>query len=872
MAAGEAGGRPTGVLTFLFTDVEGSTRLWVADEASMAASLRVHDEVVRSVVQSHGGYVFSTAGDSFAVAFAEAGEAVACAVDVQEALPDVDWPGPSLRVRIGLHRGAAEERDGDYFGSVVSTAARVEAAAHGGQIVCTGRVRVRLERQDVVDLGVHHLRDVADPVPLFQIGDGDFPALRVVPPQLVRLPAPATPLVGQERVVRAVRGALLEQRLVTLTGVGGAGKTRLALEVGEEEIPHFPDGVVFVDLAAVPDPDDVPSAVLTAADVHMGPGETATDAVVRFVSAHRVLVILDNCEHVLDAAAELVEDALATRSDTRILATSREMLDVDGEQVVQVPSLDTTPDGAAVRLFVRRAAAVGAALDPADPVVQELCERLDGMPLAIELAAARTATMTPNELLSRLDDRFSLLARAGRRRRGHSRQRTLAATIDWSYALLTSEEQALLRACSVFDDTFDLDAAAAVADIDPVVGADLVAGLAAKSLLVARHTEVGSRYRLLETMRAYAEQKLLDHDETEPVRRRLIDHVAHTYVAPDDRILHEFRWGRTIETNHTTVTTAVEHAERLDLPVQTRVRLLTASLLRPPTVEAQFWSRSRVDLPDGADPDSPATRYALAIIGSRGRMHRGDFDGALECYDALRRAPDPWPWWAISNWLRIRHRHDPEAFERELPAAGAPHEAGVPGRVAIAFNVQSAPSIGGLNRDAGLAHLDELDRNPLVSHPTDEARFARFRSAIESAWAGPGSVVADPLTSTITGGNPFVPYQHPGRATTEMLAECHRRVRRDPSNHMVAMAALTALAIAAEARERPDIARRALVSFQWQPSWVVLAETAAPVIARRLGFLDEFTERDLDETEVAHLGQVFLRLAPELDSDIAGQN
>ncbi len=856
------------MLTFAFTDVEGSTRLWVADEASMAASLREHDEVLRSVVEAHGGYVFSTAGDSFAVAFEDAAAAVACAVGVQEALASAAWPGPTLRVRIGLHRGRADERDGDFFGSVVSTAARVGAAAHGGQVVCSDMVRAVVDRDDLVDLGVHHLRDVAEPVSLFQVGDGEFPALRVVPPQLIRLPAPANLLVGQERVVRSIRGALLDHRLVTLSGVGGAGKTRVALEVGEEEIPHFPDGVVFVDLAAVADPDEVPAAVLAAANITVGPEETPAEAVVRFVSDRQVLVILDNCEHVIDDAAELVESVLAARTDTRVLATSREMLDVDGEQVVQVPSLDTTPGGAAVRLFLDRANAVGAGLDPEDPTVAEVCEHLDGMPLAIELAAARTATMTPAELLARLDDRFSLLTRAGRRRRGHSRQRTLEATIDWSYGLLTPDEQALFRACSVFDDAFDLEDACGVADIDPVDGADLVASLAARSLLVVTHTDMGARYRLLETLRAYGEQKLVDHDETRTTRRRLIDHVAYRYVPPDDRILHDYRWGD-IEANHHTVTTAVDHAADFDLPPQTRVRLLVASLLRPTIMETpDYRSRSSVEIPDGTDPDSPLTLFANLIIGIRGRMFRGDLAGALECFRALEQAPQPWPWFAIANRLRIEHRHDPDTLLRTMPPPTAPEEHGVLDRARVSFHIRAMEALGGVDRDVALAHLDQLEQNPLVVHAADRRRFARYRYVIESAWAGPHNRIANDVPQgLLTWVCDFTPYRDAGAATTQVLAERYRTIRRDPANVPYATSSLILLAMAAEARERHDLMRRALLAVGWLNG---LPDTGivAPVIARRHGFLDELVSRDLNESEIHHLGEVFLDLAPQLDPAI----
>lgn len=854
-------------MTFLFTDVEGSTRLWVADEASMAASLRVHDEIMRSVADAHGGFVFSTAGDSFALAFADARIAVACAVGMQDALAKTTWPGPALRVRIGLHRGAADERGGDFFGSVVSTAARVEAAGHGGQIVCSDMVRAALDRDDLIDLGTHRLRDVAEPMWLYQVGAGEFPALRVVPPQLIRLPAPANPLVGQDDVLRSIRAALLDRRLVTLTGVGGSGKTRLALQVGDEEIPHFPDGVVFVDLAAVADPDAVSAAVLAAADIRVGPDETPAGAVLRFVSDRRVLLIVDNCEHVIDAAAELVELVLAVRTETRILATSREMLDVDGEQVVQIPSLNTDPGGPAIRLFVDRAAGVGTELDAADPAVAEVCERLDGMPLALELAAARTATMTPAELAERLDNRFALLARAGRRRRGHSRQRTLEATIDWSYALLDPDEQALFRACSVFDDSFDLVDACGAAGVDEIAGADRIAGLAAKSLVTVAHAETGARYRLLETLRAYGEQKLLDHDETAAVRRRLIDHVANRYVPPDEAILHELRWGD-IDTNYPTITTALDHATDLELPPQTRVRLLIASLLRPTFFDFHHAPSS---LPEDADPDSPVTHYALLIVAVRGRMMQGDLEGALDYLRALEGEPAPWPWWAIPTRVRLELRHDPAAVVAAMPDPDIADEHALGDRTRFVFHQMAFEALAGFDRDRALTHLDRLDTNPLATHPANRRRLRAFRSIMDWAWTGPGNPNAGEIERRFFSWSDglFTPYRDPGQATTEALDDRFRTLSRDPANFRYAAASLVQLAMAAEARSELDLMRRALLATPWWPSGAITAIVASSMASRH-GFIDDFV-RDKTNDEVHGLGPMFLDLAPRLDPSITGR-
>ena len=311
---------PSGTVTFLFTDVEGSTRLWAEDEAAMSASLRVHDNELRSAIEAGGGYVFTTAGDSFAAAFARASDAVEASVEAQRRLAAVEWPGPVLRIRMGLHLGEAEERDGDYFGSVVSTAARVEAAGHGGQILITDPVRITAG-VDGRELGMHRLRDVAEPMLLFQVGDGDFPPLRADDPWKSNLPVRPTRLLGREDDVAKVRRLLATERLVTLTAVGGSGKTRLALAVGEAELAHWPGGVWFVDLTAVASDPEVPEAVAGALGLTLRVGDQ-TAQIIEYLAAQAGLVILDNCEHVIDAVADLADEFLATPGRSALLATS----------------------------------------------------------------------------------------------------------------------------------------------------------------------------------------------------------------------------------------------------------------------------------------------------------------------------------------------------------------------------------------------------------------------------------------------------------------------------------------------------------------------------------------------------------------------
>ncbi|HEY5664332.1 MAG TPA: adenylate/guanylate cyclase domain-containing protein [Ilumatobacter sp.] len=512
-------------MTFLFTDVEGSTRLWAADRAAMSASLQVHDAVLRAAIESHGGYVFATAGDSFAAAFSRASDAVAASEVAQSALADASWPGPVLRVRMGLHLGEAEERGGDYFGPVVNTAARVEAAGHGGQVLISDAVRAAasLAADTVSDLGQHRLRDVAEPVHLYQLGHHEFAALRVVDPALSNLPTRPTRLIGRDQEIARVRELLTGSRLVTITAVGGSGKTRLAIAIGEAELVHRRDGVWFVDLSDAMTDADVTGAVANGLGMSIEAGD-ATTQVARYLADKDALVILDNCEHVIEGCAEFAERFLAAAGESVLLATSREALDVDGERVVTLRSLpcDDT-DSPGVRLFVDRATAVDPDFELSESnaaAVAGVCRRLDGMPLAIELAAARVTVMTADELLAGLDDRFGLLS-GGRRR---SRQRTLEATLDWSYDLLEPDQQRVFRSLGVFVGGFDLEAFSAVAALRRSAAIDMVEALVAKSLVVRTDRAAGSRFGLLETVKAYAEDRLVDAGEAVEVRDR---HLAH---------------------------------------------------------------------------------------------------------------------------------------------------------------------------------------------------------------------------------------------------------------------------------------------------------------------------------------------------------
>jgi predicted ATPase len=489
-------------VTFLFTDIEGSTRRWEADADAMRAALLAHDEVLRTAIEGHRGFLFSHTGDGVAAAFASPKSAVDAAVAAQRAL--------ELPVRMGLATGEAELRDGDYFGTVLNRAARVMAAGHGGQILVADSTAGLLSGVDLLDLGPRRLRDLSNPITVFQLQTSglrsEFPPLRGVDSNPGNLRPAITSLIGRDTEVSDVQAVLQSHRLVTLTGVGGVGKTRLALEVAAELADEFVDGVWVFELAAVTDPAAVPDAVAAVLGIVQQPGKTVVESVASALEGRSRLLVLDNCEHVVDSVADLVEAMLAASSTVKVLATSREGIGIADEQLWRVPSLDV---GAAVKLFVERAKSMDSdVVTDETTAVEDVCRRLDGIPLAIELAASRMASMTAAEVRDRLDDRFKLLVGS---RRGVERHQTLRQAVAWSYDLLDDAETALLERCSVFAGGFDLESACAVAGFghDEYGALDLLGALVRKSLLVADRGSGRTRFSMLETIRQFAEEQLV---------------------------------------------------------------------------------------------------------------------------------------------------------------------------------------------------------------------------------------------------------------------------------------------------------------------------------------------------------------------------
>jgi predicted ATPase/class 3 adenylate cyclase/DNA-binding CsgD family transcriptional regulator len=526
---------PSGTVTLLLADVEGSTHLWETQPQEMTAAFARLDRELSDLVAAHGGVrpVEQGEGDSFVVAFARASDAVVAALGLQLA------PLAPIRLRIGVHTGEVQLRDdANYIGPTINRAARIRDLAHGGQTVLSGTTEdlvadVLPTDAWLTDLGRHELRGVPRPERVVQLCHPDlrneFPPLRVSSTVVsTRLPVQLTNFVGRGPQMADVEKMLADNRLVTLTGAGGVGKTRLALEIAARLAPEFRDGVWYADLAPITDPELVPVAVARALGLPDQPGRSTMDTLLGFVRDRQMLVVLDNCEHLLDASAELVVALLGAAPGLTLLATSREPIGVAGEVSWRVPSLSLADE--AIELFADRArhARPGFAVsDDTAAVVGEICRRLDGVPLAIELAAARVRALSLTEILEGLHDRFRLLT--GGARTVVRRQQTLRASVDWSHALLTEPERVLLRRLAVFLGGFDLDAAQAVAgsgDVQRYQVLDQLTLLVDKSLVVADDTGGRTRYRLLETVRQYALEKLGESGEADAVRSRHRDYYT----------------------------------------------------------------------------------------------------------------------------------------------------------------------------------------------------------------------------------------------------------------------------------------------------------------------------------------------------------
>jgi predicted ATPase/class 3 adenylate cyclase len=538
-------GLPTGTITFLFTDVEGSTKLWERNPEAMSKALSHHDELIRNAVEAHDGFVFKTVGDAFYVAFSPAAEAVEASLDAQKFLLSEEWEetGP-LKVRMALHTGTAEERDGDYFGPTINRVARLLSAGHGGQVLLSLSTQELVRDQlplgaGLRDLGVRRLKDVLGPEHIFQLTAPDlpasFPPLNTLEVRQNNLPIQPTPLLGREREVAEIVDLLRREdvRLLTLTGTGGTGKTRLALQSAAELIDEFEDGLFFVALAPVSDPHLVASTLAGALAVSESAGRVFKEDLKDYLSDKELLLILDNFEQVVDTAP-FVGELLSSCPALKVLVTSRISLRIYGEHEYAVRPLELPDPGhlppleelrqyEAIRLFIERAHAVNTHFSLTKenaPAVAEICTRLDGLPLAIELAAARIKLLSPQAICSRLGNPLKFLT--GGARDLPERQRTLRGAIAWSYTLLDESEQALFARLSVFSGGSALEAVEVVCDAEGDLFIDVLEGLSSlvdKSLLRQEEGVEEPRFVMLETIREYARERLELSGNAEEIRR-----------------------------------------------------------------------------------------------------------------------------------------------------------------------------------------------------------------------------------------------------------------------------------------------------------------------------------------------------------------
>jgi len=577
--------QPSGAVTLLFTDIEGSTRLWEEDGARMSQALAAHDALARRAVEARRGTVVKMTGDGMHAVFADALDALGATLDLQQALADpAATGGVRLRVRCGLHAGVVERRDNDYFGSPVNRAARIMNAAHGGQVLVSQAV-VDCVREVVPapmllrDLGRVRLRDLATPEHVYQLVHPqlrqDFPALRSLEATPNNLPQQATSFIGRAKELTELKGLLANTRLLTLTGSGGCGKTRLGLQVAADALEQFPDGVWLVELAPLSDPSLVSATVASVLGLREEPGKPIARTLNEYLKDKRLLVLLDNCEHVLDACATIADSLLRECAGVALVASSREALGIGGEQAYRVPSLSLpdpkkahTPESIApfeaVQLFVDRALLARPDFRVTAqnaPTLVSICFRLDGIPLAIELAAARVRSLSVEAIDRNLNERFRLLT--GGSRTALPRQQTLRSLIDWSYDLLAEPARLLLRRLSVFAGGWLLEAAERICAGDGLEEGeilDLLTSLVDKSLVVADPGDGDSRFRLVETVRQYAREKLLERAGGEAVRERHLDYFLALVEETEPKLTgaEQSAWLRRLDDEHDNLRAALE--------------------------------------------------------------------------------------------------------------------------------------------------------------------------------------------------------------------------------------------------------------------------------------------------------------------------
>ncbi len=559
---------PSGTVTFAFTDIEGSTQRWERNRPAMQDAVRLHDVVMNAAIAAHGGHVFKTIGDAFCASFSRAEDAIAAMLDAQRALASENFTAVNgLKIRAAVHTGTADERNNDYFGPTVNRVARLLAIGHGGQVLVSGvaadLVQGTLPPQATLrDIGEHRLRDLARPEHVYQLLapgiEAEFPPLRsldALPNNLPRIP---TSFVGREAEVAEITALLDAHQLVTLIGSGGIGKTRTSLQVAANLLDGSGDGVWFIELAPLSNGDYVTSTIAQAMGLTLPAEGDPVENLARALETKRTLLVFDNCEHLIEATGRVVAALLRRCPNVHVLASSRQALGIAGEQTYRLPSLDVpAQDGtgtlaareaaqcAAIALFTERAQGVDNRFTLTDDnaaIVADICRRLDGIPLAIELAAARVKILSPRQLRERLDERFRVLT--GGSRDVLPRQQTLRALIDWSHDLLDERERTLFRRLGIFVNGFTLEGAVAVGsadDLDELDTFDALASLVDKSLVLAEPAGDSLRYRLLESTRAYASEKLDAAGERMHCAERHLEYLRHRFALLEERLEHTGR-------------------------------------------------------------------------------------------------------------------------------------------------------------------------------------------------------------------------------------------------------------------------------------------------------------------------------------------
>ena len=571
------------IVSFLFTDIEGSTQLAQQYPDAMPSLVARHHEILNQSIQTYDGDVFQVAGDSFAAAFHSPGDALNATLEIQRYLRDEAWSAAPIKVRMGIHTGAAKRNRNSaqtpYSGyTTLALAQRIMSAGHGGQILLSNATEALLRGQlpkdvNLRDMGEHKFKDVFHSVRVFQVIAPDlpkeFPTLRALDVFPNNLPIQLTSFVGRKKEVEQIKRLLEQYRLVTLTGSGGIGKTRLSIQVASELLTKYPDGVWLVELAPVTDPSLVIQAICATLDVTPQENTSALNTLTGYLRQKKILLVIDNCEHLIDVCAQVAKSLLQACPNLRVIASSREALGIEAESAYRVPSLSLIDSkrklhgikqSEAVQLFVERARAIlpGYALTEVNaPIIAQICQRLDGIALAIELAASRVKLLKVEQIAARLDDAFRLLT--GGSRTALPRQQTLRGAIDWSYNLLTEEERTVLRCLSVFVGGWTLDAAEAVCDNPAIL--DLLTHLVDKSLVaVDRERRREARYYLLETIRQYAREKLAESGEGERVRAHHLNYFLELTKRAEPELYGaaQVEWLHKLEDEHANVRAALE--------------------------------------------------------------------------------------------------------------------------------------------------------------------------------------------------------------------------------------------------------------------------------------------------------------------------